>query len=95
MLAIVARRLLATVPVLGARLGGLTVDMQSMDGRLVSRRAKKEPGASAGWNAPLTFWVAADVLDPISTAGLVAACEDAWFGWPCADQLEQLRLAFA
>ena len=72
--------------------GGFTVDMQSMDWQtLVSRRAKKEPPAEGGWNAFLTSWVAADVLNPISTAGLNASCEDAWFGWPCDEQLEQLR----
>ena len=35
------------------------------------------------------------MLNPISTAGLIASCEDAWFGWPCDEQLEQLRLDFA
>ena len=76
--------------------GGFTVDMQSMDWQtLVSRRSKKEPPAQGGWNAFLTNWVAADVLNPISTAGLNASCEDAWFGWPCDEELEQLRLAFA
>ena len=43
----------------------------------------------------LTSWVAADVLNPISTAGLTASCEEAWFGWPCDEQLEEMRLAFA
>jgi peptide/nickel transport system substrate-binding protein len=76
--------------------GGFTVDMQSMDWQtLVSRRSKKEPPAEGGWNAFLTSWVAADVLNPISTAGLNASCGDAWFGWPCDEQLEKLRLAFA
>jgi peptide/nickel transport system substrate-binding protein len=76
--------------------GGFKVDMQSMDWQtLVSRRAKKEPPAEGGWNAFLTNWVAADVLNPISTAGLNASCEDAWFGWPCDEQIEQLRLQFA
>ena len=76
--------------------GGFTVDMQSMDWQtLVSRRAKAAPPADGGWNAFLTFAVAADVLNPISTAVLNASCEDAWFGWPCDEQLEQLRLAFA
>jgi peptide/nickel transport system substrate-binding protein len=76
--------------------GGFTVDMQSMDWQtLVSRRSKKEPPAQGGWNAFLTNWVAADVLNPISTAGLNASCEGAWFGWPCDEELERLRLAFA
>jgi peptide/nickel transport system substrate-binding protein len=76
--------------------GGFTVDMQSMDWQtLVSRRAKKEPPSEGGWNAFLTNWVAADVLNPISTAGLIASCDTAWFGWPCDEQLEQLRADFA
>ncbi len=76
--------------------GGFTVDMQSMDWQtVVSRRAKKEPPSEGGWNAFLTSWVAADVLNPISTAGLNASCDAAWFGWPCDEELEQLRLAFA
>jgi peptide/nickel transport system substrate-binding protein len=76
--------------------GGFTVDMQSMDWQtLVSRRAKKEPPSEGGWNAFLTNWVAADVLNPISTAGLNASCDTAWFGWPCDEELEKLRLAFA
>ena len=76
--------------------GGFTVDMQSMDWQtLVSRRSKKEPPAEGGWNAFLTSWVAADVLNPISTAGLNASCDTAWFGWPCDEALENLRDAFA
>jgi len=76
--------------------GGFTVDMQSMDWQtLVSRRAKKEPPAEGGWNAFLTSWVAADVVNPLGYAGLKAGCDDAWFGWPCDEQLEQLRMDFA
>lgn len=76
--------------------GGFTVDMQSMDWQtLVSRRANQGPVEDGGWNALMTAWVAADILNPISTAGLNAACEDAWFGWPCDAELEELRDAFA
>jgi peptide/nickel transport system substrate-binding protein len=76
--------------------GGFTVDMQSMDWQtLVSRRAKKEPPSEGGWNAFLTNWVAADVLNPISTAGLNASCDKAWFGWPCDEEIERLRDQFA
>ena len=76
--------------------GGFKVDMQSMDWQtLVARRAKKEPPSQGGWNAFLTSWVAADVLNPISTAALNASCDTAWFGWPCDEELEKLRDAFA
>ncbi|MEZ5823576.1 MAG: ABC transporter substrate-binding protein [Geminicoccaceae bacterium] len=78
------------------RQGGFTVDMQSMDWQtLVSRRSKKEPPAEGGWNAFLTAWVAADVMNPMSTAGLKANCDDAWFGWPCDEELESLRDQFS
>ncbi|MEM8947780.1 MAG: ABC transporter substrate-binding protein [Pseudomonadota bacterium] len=76
--------------------GGFTVDMQSMDWQtLVSRRAKKEAPAEGGWNAFMTSWVAGDVLNPISTAGLIASCDTAFFGWPCDEELESLRDQFA
>ncbi len=76
--------------------GGFTVDMQSMDWQtLVSRRAKQEPPEDGGWNAFLTAWVAADVMNPIAAAGFNASGEDAWFGWPEDAELEALRDRFA
>ena len=75
---------------------GLKVDMQSMDWQtLVARRAKKDPPDAGGWNAFLTAWVTADVMNPVSTAYVNAACEKASFGWPCDAQLEKLRDDFA
>jgi peptide/nickel transport system substrate-binding protein len=70
--------------------------MQSMDWQtLVARRAKKDPPDAGGWNAFLTAWVTADVMNPISTAYLNSACEKALFGWPCDPQMEKLRDDFA
>src|SRR5258708_3528258 len=75
---------------------GFKVDMQSMDWQsVVARRAKKDPPNAGGWNAFLTAWVPADVMNPVSTAYLNAACDKALFGWPCAAQLETLRDDFA
>ncbi|MEH2607794.1 ABC transporter substrate-binding protein [Bradyrhizobium sp. AZCC 1693] len=75
---------------------GFKVDMQSMDWQtLVARRAKKDAPDAGGWNAFLTAWVAADVMNPVSTAYLNASCEKALFGWPCDAQLEKLRDDFA
>ena len=77
--------------------GGFTVDMQSMDWQtLVSRRAKKEPPAEGGWNA----------LPDLLGRGRRAQPDQhrrpqrvlrrrAWFGWPCDEQIEQMRAAFA
>lgn len=75
---------------------GFKVDMQSMDWQsVVARRAKKDPPNAGGWNAFLTSWVSADVLNPVGTAFLNASCDKALFGWPCDEKLEQLRDAFA
>ena len=76
--------------------GGFKVDMQSMDWQsVVARRARKDPPNAGGWNAFLTSWVAADVLNPVGTAFLNSSCDKALFGWPCDAQMEKLRDAFA
>ncbi|TVQ31433.1 MAG: ABC transporter substrate-binding protein [Geminicoccaceae bacterium] len=78
------------------RQGGFTVDMQSMDWQtLVSRRARKDAPAEGGWNAFMTSWVAADIMNPIAAAGFTATGENAWFGWPEDEELEAMRNAFA
>jgi peptide/nickel transport system substrate-binding protein len=75
---------------------GFNVDMQSMDWQtLVARRVKKDPPAAGGWNAALTSWVAADILNPVMTGFLHASCDSANWGWPCDQQMEKLRDDFA
>jgi peptide/nickel transport system substrate-binding protein len=76
--------------------GGFKVNMIDMDWQsLVARRAKKVPAGEGGWSAFMTSWVAADVLNPISTAFMAANCAAAAPGWPCDPQMEKLRDAFA
>jgi peptide/nickel transport system substrate-binding protein len=75
---------------------GFKVDMQSMDWQtLVARRVKKDAPSAGGWNAFMTAWVAADVMNPISRAYVNSACEKASFGWPCNAEMEKLRDQFA
>jgi peptide/nickel transport system substrate-binding protein len=75
---------------------GFKVDMQSMDWQtLVARRAKKDPPSAGGWNAFLTAWVVADVMNPVSAAYVNSGCEKASFGWPCDAEMEKLRDEFA
>jgi peptide/nickel transport system substrate-binding protein len=75
---------------------GFKVDLQAMDWQtLVARRAKKDPPQSGGWSVFLTSWGSVDVLDPVATNFLNAACDKATFGWPCDAELERLRDAFA
>jgi len=76
--------------------GGFKVNMVDMDWQsLVARRTQKVPPAQGGWNAFLTSWVAADVLNPVSAAFLAANCDAAAPGWPCDAEMEKLRDAFA
>jgi peptide/nickel transport system substrate-binding protein len=71
---------------------GVNVDLQPMDwSTLVSRRAEKKPPAEGGWNLILTWWLAADVFSPAINAGVASDCDQAWFGWPCSEQMEKLR----
>ena len=70
--------------------------MQSMDWQtLVGRRAKKDPPNKGGWNAFLTSWVAADILNPVMAGFFNASCDKAMFGWPCDATIEKLRDQFA
>ena len=75
---------------------GFKVDMHSMDWQtLVSRRAKKDLPAQGGWNAFLTSWVSADILNPVMMGFMNASCDKAMFGWPCDKEIESLRDQFA
>ncbi len=70
--------------------------MQAMDWQTVlSRRSRKEPLNAGGWSGFMTSWVSADLLDPIVSAFVGAACDKAAIGWPCDAKLEELRDAFA
>ena len=87
---------LATVGKAQLERAGFKVDLQAMDWQtLVARRAKKEPPAQGGWHAYFTSWSSVDVLDPVATSFLNAACDKATFGWPCDQGLEKLRDQYA
>lgn len=78
------------------RKAGFTVDMQSMDWQtLVARRTKKDLPKEGGWNAFLTSWVAADILNPVMAGFMNSGCDKAMFGWPCDEQMEKLRDQFS
>jgi peptide/nickel transport system substrate-binding protein len=75
---------------------GFRVDMQSIDWQtLVSRRTKKESPNEGGWNAFLTSWVSADIMNPVMAGFFNSACDKAMFGWPCDPEMEKLRDDFA
>ncbi len=74
---------------------GMNVEVQAMDwATLTSRRAKREPVAEGGWNMFHTWWIGADVIDPMSIA-FSGSPDKGWFGWPTDEELEKARTAFA
>ena len=77
------------------RNAGFTVDVQAMDwSTLTSRRASRETVDNGGWNMFHTWWIGADVIDPMAIA--FSGDPDAgWFGWPTDPELEEARAAFA
>jgi len=75
---------------------GFKVDMQSMDWQTqISRFVRREPPDQRGWNLVTASWGALDVINPLVSAFLNAACDKATGGWPCDPAMEQMRDHFA
>ena len=75
---------------------GVNVDDQAMDwSTLTSRRAEKKVPGDGGWNLFHTAWPANMLLNPMMHNGVSGACEAAWFGWPCDEELQGLRETFS
>ena len=76
---------------------GFDAELQAMDwSTLTSRRAISDPVDRGGWNVFITWWIGADILNPVSNIGVSGGClERAWFGWPCDPLIEELRDNFA
>jgi len=92
------------VPVLSAfslvtaeklRNAGFEVNVEAMDwSTLTSRRALRDPVGEGGWNMFHTWWIGADVIDPMAIA--FSGDPDAgWFGWPTDAELEEARGQFS
>lgn len=78
------------------REAGITVELQSMDwSTLSARRAQKEAPDNGGWNIFHTWGVGIDVTIPPNYLGIASNCDDAWFGWPCDEKVEELRAKWA
>jgi peptide/nickel transport system substrate-binding protein len=75
---------------------GFTVDMQLTDWASVSsRRASMASIEDGGWHLFITGWSGADLMNPLTNVFVTGACEDAWFGWPCSEDLQQTIAAYA
>ncbi len=87
----------ALVTAAALREAGLEVDLQAMDwSTLTSRRAMDSAPVDGGWNVFPTWFMGADVVDPVVSIGVSGGCRDrAWFGWPCDEKIESLRERFS
>ena len=75
---------------------GFVVEQQMSDWATVAtRRASKEPVEDGGWNLFLTGWGYIDQINPMTNVYVSGACENAWFGWACSQELQDLRAEFA
>ena len=77
---------------------GVNVDLQAMDwSTLTSRRPVMEaPDENpAGYHLFHTYSPGGYAADPLANGALGAACDQSnWFGWPCDEELEKMRLDF-
>ncbi|MBE9606364.1 ABC transporter substrate-binding protein [Acetobacteraceae bacterium H6797] len=75
---------------------GFRTDVQALDwATVVARRQSREPVSRGGWSIFISGPGGLDYMEPLSHLGLRSNCEKAWFGWPCDEQIEKLRAAFA
>lgn len=73
----------------------LNVRPVSMDwGALVARRANKSPPGSGGWSIFVTTGASTSLSNPLMHFFGRANCDNAWFGWPCDEQAEQMRTSW-
>ena len=73
---------------------GMKVDVRDMTwASLTEQRASQESVANGGWNMFHTWWIAADLSNPLAIA-FSGNRDSGWFGWPEDAQLESLRSAF-
>ncbi|MBM3532716.1 MAG: ABC transporter substrate-binding protein [Alphaproteobacteria bacterium] len=77
---------------------GFNVDMQNMDwATLVSRRSVKDnpSGNRAGWHIFITTSTVPFQGEPLANSALNTMCDGKnWFGWPCDEELNKIRLEF-
>ena len=71
---------------------GLNMDVPSMDWATVTqRRNRREPVEQGGWNLFVTVANVLDGQNPLTNLYLASPCEGGLTGWPCDQQLEDLR----
>ncbi|WP_022728307.1 ABC transporter substrate-binding protein [Fodinicurvata sediminis] len=81
------------------RRAGVEVELQAQDwSTLTSRRPIKEGPEEdrGGWHIFPTWWPGFTMQNPITNVPLDTSCDgDNWYGWPCDEELEELRVTYA
>lgn len=89
------QRDMGTVLVQALRNAGFTVDDRQMDlATMFSRRNNKGTPAEGGWNMFLTAFGGDAMMDPLTNPYVTGACEKAFVGWPCDEELQARWKAF-
>jgi peptide/nickel transport system substrate-binding protein len=77
---------------------GMNVDLQAIDwGTQSARRQIKDPPDKnpGAWNIFHTWGGGLAMNNPLSNTPTPSACDGKnWFGWPCDEELEKIRLEF-
>ncbi|MDB5412373.1 MAG: transporter substrate-binding protein [Rubritepida sp.] len=74
---------------------GMNVDTQSLDQVVVvQRRNSRAPVSEGGWSVLVTYFTGPDMFTPATHQVLRGNGADAWYGWPTAPRIEQLRDAW-
>ncbi|WP_137177896.1 ABC transporter substrate-binding protein [Roseomonas sp. AR75] len=74
---------------------GFNADIVLADwGTVVQRRTSREPVANGGWSMLFTAFSSFDFANPAAHFPLRGNGTGAWFGWPTAPRLEELRDAW-
>ncbi|HVZ10238.1 ABC transporter substrate-binding protein [Rhodopila sp.] len=76
------------------QLGFATTDATSDWGTLLQRRANTSPLNQGGWSVLIALFSGAEFMTPAGNVLLRGNGKDAWFGWPTAPRLEELREAW-
>ncbi len=85
----------ATVAIQQLREAGFVVDDRPVDiATTFSWRTKKDPVSAGGWHIFNAGWGVIDLMDPATNVFMTGACDKAWYGWPCDEEMQKLRAAF-
>jgi peptide/nickel transport system substrate-binding protein len=74
---------------------GVNVELRAMDwSTLTSLRTKKDEPTKGGWSVFHTRWDGV-LSNPLALTPMSGACDKAWFGWPCDETIEKMRIAWS